>query len=242
MLPATGWAARSLPIAETSWPALRKYSGAANRPASDAEMRTNRIMSVLEDHTFYRRYGKRWFDAALGLIMLLIALIPMALIAIAILLLSGSPVIFRQKRTGVRGTPFVIFKFRTMSTGARPSGSITVAGDGCITPFGTLLRRYKLDELPQLVNVLIGDMSLVGPRPDVAEYTDFLTGADRQILQVRPRITGPASVAFRDVEHLLGQKSDPEAYDRSVVHPAKLALNRTYLENVSFRTDLRWII
>src|SRR3954451_8453713 len=156
-------------------------------------MTTNPKLSVLEDHTFYRRHGKRWFDAAGGLIMLLIALFPMALIAIAILLFSGSPVIFRQKRTGLAGMPFVIFKFRTMSTGARRSGSITVAGDDSITRCGSFLRRYKLDELPQLFNALIGDMSLVGPRPDVAEYTNSLAGADIKILEVRPGITGPAS-------------------------------------------------
>ena len=119
--------------------------------------------------------------------------------------------------------------------------TVTTANDARITPLGAKLRRYKLDELPQLWNVLKGDMSFVGPRPDVPGYMDRLEGEDRELLQLRPGITGPATLKYRDEEQLLAAQDDPQVYNDTVIWPDKVAINRTYLQNWSLMNDLRLI-
>lgn len=154
---------------------------------------------------------------------------------------GGGPGLFRQVRIGRHGQRFDVIKLRTMRPGAPGETTVTTSQDARITPFGRLLRRTKLDELPQLLNVLRGDMSLVGPRPDVPGFADELKGQERIILSVRPGITGPATLAFRNEEELLARQDDPEAFNREVLFPAKVQLNRAYVENWRFRDDLRYL-
>lgn len=120
--------------------------------------------------------------------------------------------------------------------------SVSVAGESRITPLGAVLRKYKLDELPELWNVLIGDMSFVGPRPDVPGYADLLTGEERRILKLRPGITGPASLKYRNEEELLAQVTDPKEYNDMVIYPDKVRLNLYYLNHYSFIKDIQMII
>lgn len=185
---------------------------------------------------------KQIFDrtmAAAGLV----ALSPL-LLATAMLIrvkMPDGPVIFRQKRVGRHGKPFTMFKFRSMSA-SHGGSSVSVAGEARITPLGAKLRHYKIDELPELWNVLIGDMSLVGPRPDVPGYADALVGADREILALRPGITGPASLKYRNEEELLAKVENPQRFNDEVLFPDKVRINRHYLHNQSFLTDLRIIL
>lgn len=148
---------------------------------------------------------------------------------------------FPQQRVGRDGRVFRIIKIRTMRGVAGITTSVTIAHDRRITRLGSLLRRAKADELPQLLNVLLGHMSLVGPRPDVPGFADRLEGGDRIILSVRPGITGPATLAFRDEELLLAGVGNAEEYNRNVIYPAKVRLNRQYVENYSLRNDLLYI-
>lgn len=146
--------------------------------------------------------------------------------------------LFRQVRIGHHGNKFEIFKFRTM--GAQTAGStVTTANDDRITPVGSLLRRTKIDEVPQLLNVLRGEMSLVGPRPDVAGFADELRGQDRSILEIRPGITGPASLLFADEENILTQVEDPDAFSAEVLYPTKTAINRAWIDHGSLVDDLQ---
>jgi lipopolysaccharide/colanic/teichoic acid biosynthesis glycosyltransferase len=176
--------------------------------------------------------------AAAGLLFLLPV---MAVLAAAILLDDGWPVFFGQTRVGKRGKPFRIWKFRTMRAGSR-GNAITAAGDRRITRSGAVLRRLKLDELPQLFNVLTGDMSLVGPRPEVPEYVQLEAPIWQAVLLVRPGVTDLASLLYRDEEQLLGAAPDPNALYRETVLPAKLALNLGYLQSRSFWRDLKLIL
>lgn len=155
--------------------------------------------------------------------------------------MPGSPVIFKQKRVGRHGRLFTMHKFRSMTVDHGGS-SVSVAGESRITPLGAKLRHYKLDELPELWNVLIGDMSFVGPRPDVPGYADQLKGDDREVLKLRPRITGPASLKYRDEEDLLALQEDPQRYNDEVIFPDKVRINRYYLNNYSFVKDIQMIV
>jgi lipopolysaccharide/colanic/teichoic acid biosynthesis glycosyltransferase len=161
-------------------------------------------------------------------------------LAVVILWDDGAPVFFSQTRVGRGGKPFRIWKFRTMRAGSRGS-AITAAGDERITRAGAPLRKYKLDELPQLFNVLKGDMSLVGPRPEAPEYVQLEAPVWQAVLQVRPGVTDLASLLYRDEEKLLGSARDPNAFYREFVLPAKLVLNLGYLRSRSFGRDL-WLI
>lgn len=152
--------------------------------------------------------------------------------------MPGGPVLFTQQRVGRHGRLFTIYKFRTMVVDHGGS-SVSVAGESRITPLGATLRKYKIDELPELWNVLIGDMSFVGPRPDVPGYADALTGDDREVLSLRPGITGPASLKYRNEEELLAAVEDPQRYNDEVIFPDKVRLNRIYLHNWSLWMDLR---
>ncbi len=184
---------------------------------------------------------KNIFDRVMAGVGLVILSPVLLVIAVLIRLKSpGAPVIFRQKRVGQHGKLFTMYKFRTMTPGHGGS-SISVKGESRITPLGAFLRKYKLDELPELWNVLIGEMSLVGPRPDVPGYADKLTGEDREILNLKPGITGPASIKYANEEELLAAQDDPVRYNDEVIFPDKVRINRKYLKNRSFWEDLRWI-
>lgn len=182
------------------------------------------------------------FDRVAALLGLL--LIWWLLIVVAILIkvkMPGGPALFRQTRIGRHGKPFTIYKFRTMTVGHGGS-SVSVAGESRITPLGAVLRRYKIDELPELWNVLIGDMSFVGPRPDVPGYADRLLGDDREMLELRPGITGPASLKYRNEEELLAAVDNPQEYNDTVIYPDKVRINRYYLHNYSFVKDIEMIV
>ena len=184
----------------------------------------------------------RLFDivcSALGLLLLAPWLL---LVAAWIRLDSPGPVFFRQERVGRFGVPFRIHKFRTMTHGAPAGPQITVGADARITRAGAFLRRYKLDELPQLIDVLEGDMSLVGPRPEVPRYVAMYPPDLRdKVLSVRPGITDPASLQFRDESGLLARAADPEREYVEVVMPAKLKLAAQYVERATLATDLQLI-
>lgn len=165
----------------------------------------------------------------------------MLLVAICIKVKMPGPVLFRQQRVGREGRLFTLVKFRTMLVN-HGGNSVSVAGESRITPLGSVLRRWKLDELPELWNVLLGDMSFVGPRPDVPGYADTLTGEDREILQLRPGITGPASMKYRNEEEILSAVEDPQKYNDEVIFPDKVRINRLYLHDHSFFLDLKMIV
>ena len=172
----------------------------------------------------------------------LLCLWPILLI-VAILIrikMPGGPVIFKQRRVGRNGKLFTMYKFRSMTVGHGGS-SVSVAGESRITPLGAKLRKYKLDELPELWNVLIGDMSFVGPRPDVPGYADQLKGVDREVLQLRPGITGPASLKYRNEEEILAKETDPQKYNDEVIFPDKVRINLFYLHHYSFLEDIQMI-
>lgn len=183
----------------------------------------------------------RLFDAACAAAGLLLLAPVFAGLALLILLDDGPPILFSQIRIGRGGKPFRMWKFRTM----RSSGeglAITVAGDSRVTRAGTALRRWKLDELPQLFNVLTGDMGLVGPRPEVPEYVQLEAPLWQAVLRVRPGVTDLASLFYRHEEKILAAAADPEAFYRESVLPAKLGLNLAYLRSRSFPQDLRLIL
>jgi lipopolysaccharide/colanic/teichoic acid biosynthesis glycosyltransferase len=172
------------------------------------------------------------------------ALAPLLLVlALAVRLSSPGPILYRQVRIGQGGRPFRVIKFRTMvHVPGVDIDPITTADDPRITPMGRLLRRFKLDELPQLVNVLRGEMSLVGPRPDVPGYADRLDAGSRRVLDVRPGITGPATLAFREEEELLARIPDHRLYNDEVIYPLKTRINLEYLDRWSMRRDLGYLV
>ena len=155
--------------------------------------------------------------------------------------MPGGPAIFKQKRVGKDGKLFTMYKFRSMTVGHGGS-SVSVAGESRITPLGAKLRKYKLDELLELWNVLIGDMSFVGPRPDVPGYADKLEGEDRLILKLRPGITGPASLKYKNEDDMLAKVDNPQKYNDEVIYPDKVRLNLYYLDHYSFIKDFQMIL
>lgn len=177
--------------------------------------------------------------AAVGLVLLLPVLLFIAII-IKVRMPDG-PVIFTQKRVGQYGKIFTLYKFRSMSI-CHSGSSVSVAGENRITPLGAKLRKYKIDELPELWNVLTGSMSFVGPRPDVPGYADALIGEDREILALRPGITGPASLKYRNEEELLAGEDDPVKFNDEVLFPDKVRLNKYYLRHYSFFKDIQMIV
>ena len=166
------------------------------------------------------------------------------LIVVGILIrikMPGGPIIFKQRRVGQHGQLFTMYKFRSMTVGHSGS-SVSVKGESRITPLGAKLRKYKLDELPELWNVLIGDMSLVGPSPDVPGYADKLEGENRRMLLLKPGITGPASLKYRIEEEILAEQENPQKYNDAVLFPDKVQINIEYLDNWSFWNDIKIII
>ncbi len=187
--------------------------------------------------------GKYLFDRAVAFFGL-VCLSPVFLI-VAILIkkrMPGGPVIFKQKRVGQYGRLFTVYKFRSMKVAGGGTTSIASEEENRITPLGKKLRRYKLDELPELWNVLKGDMSFVGPRPDVPGYADKLKGKDRDILKLKPGITGPASLKYRQEEDLLNTVENPQEYNDKIIYPDKVRLNLYYLEHYSFFKDIEMIL
>lgn len=204
-------------------------------------------MPVLEQQTSVRLPSmgrllrKRAFDmvcAALGLLVLSPVLL---LCALLVGLTSPGGVLFRQERVGKDGVPFTIYKFRSMRKD-NAGLKISTSSDSRITPVGRVLRKTKLDELPQLWNVLKGDMSFVGPRPEVREYTDLYTPEQRQVLLVRPGITGLASIRYRNENDLLSASTDPNRTYIEEVMPAKLALDLEYIPRACVSYDVRLIL
>ncbi len=184
----------------------------------------------------------RWVEAPLALAGLVFASPVLVLVGMLVRLSSPGPVIFRQQRVGRAGRPFTLFKFRTMAV-AGEGPSVTASGDPRITPVGRFLRRTKLDELPELWNVLRGEMSFVGPRPEVPELVDLSNPLWREVLEVRPGITDPMTLSLRNEEELL-QESDmpPEVFYREVLQPRKLRGYVEYLRRRSAWADIGVIL
>lgn len=185
---------------------------------------------------------KRFFDIVLSAIGLLILLIPFIIIAIIIKLDSEGPVIFKQVRIGKGEVPFNIYKFRTMVVCQdKDSSLVTRTKDKRITKVGAFLRKAKLDEFPQLFNVLLGDMSIVGPRPEVSKYVEYYTKEEKEVFLVRPGITDLASIEYRNEQDILENSNDPEKTYIEEIMKEKLKLNQKYIENMSFLFDLKLI-
>lgn len=181
------------------------------------------------------------FDRTVSFVGLLLLWPLLLVVAVLIKIkMPGGPVIFKQQRVGRLGKLFTMYKFRTMTV--LHSGSfVSVAGESRITPLGAVLRKYKLDEVPELWNVLKGEMSFVGPRPDVPGYADKLQGEDRLILELRPGITGPASLKYANEEEILAKVADPVAYNDNVIFPDKVKINLAYYRNHTFFGDIKLI-
>ncbi|MBN1430773.1 MAG: sugar transferase [Anaerolineae bacterium] len=186
---------------------------------------------------------KRLFDlvcAGAGLVLLSPLL---AAIAVLVRLADGGPVLFRQERIGYRGKPFGMWKFRSMVPDADKMGkSLTIGADPRITRIGGWLRKLKFDELPQLINVVMGEMSLVGPRPEVAHYVEQYTQEQLQVLEIMPGITDPASVKYYDETELLGQTGDPESLYLHKIMPEKIRINLAYARQATLWSDVRVIL
>ena len=163
------------------------------------------------------------------------------LLSIFVKISSRGPVFFIQKRVGQDGKIFKMIKFRTMYIYQTSDSTISIKGDDRVTRLGRFLRKYKLDEFPELINVLIGDMSLVGPRPDVCGYADRLVKTDRDILKIRPGITGPASLKYINEEEILAKQDDPKTYNDEVIYPDKVKINLDYYKNQSIWLDFKII-
>ena len=184
---------------------------------------------------------KATFDFILALLGLIFSL-PIILLAWTVASIeTRSNGFFLQKRVGRKGEIFTLVKIKTMKPVSGIHTHVTQAGDPRITISGNFLRKTKIDELPQLFNVFIGQMSFVGPRPDVQGYADQLQGEQRMILSIRPGITGPATIKYRDEETLLSQQENPEQYNQQVIWPDKVKINMQYVKNWSLLSDIRYI-
>jgi lipopolysaccharide/colanic/teichoic acid biosynthesis glycosyltransferase len=187
----------------------------------------------------YRRRGKILFDVCMALTGLVVLAPVLLILAACVKLSDGGPVFFAQERMGRNFKKFRLFKFRTMVVGAEKIGhAVTRGHDPRITKIGAFLRHYKLDELPQLLNVLKGDMSIVGPRPEVEKYVRAFEDEYREILSIRPGITDFATLRYRNEEDILNQYEDAHAGYLTEVLPAKIALYKQYLREMGFVTDL----
>jgi len=188
-----------------------------------------------------QRMLKRSFDLALSLLLLSLFGVLIIIAVIAASVETRSNGLFCHTRVGLQGRLFSVFKIKTMRHVAGVETSVTTSHDPRITSLGKFWRKSKIDELPQLFNVLVGDMSFVGPRPDVPGFADKLTGDQRIVLSLRPGITGPATLKYRDEEALLAKQSDPERFNREVIFPDKVRINMNYIQEWSFWGDIRYI-
>ena len=184
---------------------------------------------------------KRLFDIFMSFSGIIILLPVLIIISVILILSFDGPVLYIQTRIGKNGNEFRLLKFRTMKNNSEMKGTITIEGDERVTSIGKVLRKWKLDELPSLWNVLIGDMSFVGPRPDVSGYADKLSFSHKRILKVRPGITGPATLKYANEEKLLANVDDPIKYNDKVIFPDKIKINLDYIDNWSFFNDIRII-
>jgi lipopolysaccharide/colanic/teichoic acid biosynthesis glycosyltransferase len=184
---------------------------------------------------------KRGFDIVASFVSLILLSPVFLAVAILIKVYMPGPIIFRQERTGRYGAPFIIYKFRTMIINHR-GNTVSIKGESRITPLGEKLRKYKLDEFPELWNILIGDMSFVGPRPDVAEYTRRLIGDEKKILDLRPGLTSQASIKYANEEELLASITDPQKYFDETIWPDKVRINLKYYYSRSFFGDILIIL
>ena len=184
---------------------------------------------------------KRLFDIIFSFLGLILLLPLFIIVSILIKVDSSGPIFFLQERVGLYGKYFKIIKFRSMKVNHNDSLTVTLKNDKRITRIGRKLRKYKIDEIPELMNVLIGDMSFVGPRPDVPGYIDLLKGNDRNILKLRPGITSLASIKYLNEEQLLLEQEDPIAYNNDVIFPDKVKMNLNYYENNNIWIDIKII-
>lgn len=184
---------------------------------------------------------KRLFDLTASLIGLIVLFPIFIVVSVLVKISSEGPVFFVQKRIGKNGKVFQMIKFRSMAVIQSSDSTISIKGDMRITKTGDFLRKYKLDELPELFNVLRGDMSIVGPRPDVSGYADKLEGEDVLILELRPGITGPASLKYANEEDTLALQEDPVKYNDEVIYPDKVKLNLDYYHNNNLWIDIKII-
>jgi len=188
------------------------------------------------------RFQKRLFDIVLSVLGICMTwwLIVLAWIVASIETKSNG--LFMQERIGKEGKPFLVFKIKTMRPADGVDTTVTTSGDIRITKSGELFRKTKIDELPQLFNVLFGSMSFVGPRPDMPGFADKLEGEDSVILTVCPGITGPASLKYKDEEAILATQNDPEQYNKDVIWPDKVEINKTYVAEWSLKKDIICIV
>lgn len=184
---------------------------------------------------------KRSFDVCFSVIGLLLFTIPIIILVIISTISFQKFGLFRQVRIGLHGKKFWIYKIRSLEVDDE-SNSIIVDNNPRINSYGKILRRTKMDEIPQLWNVLIGDMSLIGPRPDVPGYADKLTDEDRMLLTVRPGITGPATLKYRNEEKILATQVNPKKYNDEVIWKDKVEINKDYVKNWSFKNDIHILI
>lgn len=189
-----------------------------------------------------QKFLKRFFDLVLSIIGIAATFWLIALGWLLASLSTGSNGFFLQERVGVRGRTFKVIKLKTMRpVPQQKTTTVTTVNDARITSTGQILRKTKIDELPQLFNVLVGQMSFVGPRPDVPGFADKLQGGERVILELRPGITGPSSLKYRDEEIILAKVEDPEEYNASVIWPDKVKINIAYANSWSMRKDIFYI-
>jgi len=184
---------------------------------------------------------KRVFDFLVSLMGLFLFTPLLVLLSLLIKFTSKGTIFFIQERVGENGVFFKMIKFRSMQMIQDSDITISVKGDMRVTKVGSFLRRYKLDELPELWNVLVGDMSLVGPRPDVPGYADFLKGEDRNILKLKPGITGPASLKYANEEEILARQENPKNYNDEIIYPDKVRINLDYYYQSNLWIDIKII-
>ena len=192
--------------------------------------------------TAFDKILKRTFDVTVSLLGLLATWWIILIAWIIASIETRSNGFFVQKRVGKEGKLFYAIKIKSMKRVEGLDTMITTANDARITKSGQFFRNTKIDELPQLINVLFGSMSFVGPRPDVEGYADKLQGDDRTVLSIRPGITGPASLKYKNEEEMLSQQEDPKKYNDEIIWPDKVKINRAYIENWSFKQDIVYII
>lgn len=181
---------------------------------------------------------KRLFDLVFSILLIPVLIIPITLFVIIATIDTGQYGLFLQKRVGQQGKLFYIYKIRTLRKEEHILGHLDLSA----TRFGKFLRHYKLDELPQIFNVFFGHMGFVGPRPDIQGFADQLKNGDRIVLIVKPGITGPATLKYKDEETILAKQLDPETYNRTIIWPDKVKINKKYIENYSFSLDLNFIL
>ena len=184
---------------------------------------------------------KRVFDFLVSLVGLFLLIPLLVSLSLLIKFTSKGTIFFIQERVGENGVFFKMIKFRSMHMIQDTDSTISVKGDMRVTKVGSFLRRYKLDELPELWNVLVGDMSLVGPRPDVPGYADFLRGEDRNILKLKPGITGPASLKYANEEEILARQENPKEYNDVIIYPDKVRINLDYYYQSNLWIDIKII-